>query len=55
MEDELASMRKNNVWDLVELPASCKTLGCRWVFKTKPDAKGEIEIYKARLAAKGYN
>ena len=55
MQDELASMRRNNVWDLVELPADCETVGCKWVFKTKRDAKGEIERYKVRLVAKGYN
>ena len=48
-------MRRNNIWDLVELPTSCKTVGCKWVFKTKGDAKGEVDIYNARLLAKGYN
>jgi len=55
MEDELASMKKNGVWDLVDLPAGCKTVGCKWVFKTKRNANGEVERYRARLVAKGYN
>ena len=55
MEDELASMKRNSVWDLVVLPAGCKTVGCKWVFKTKCNANGEVERYKARLVAKGYN
>ena len=54
MEDELASMQKNQVWDLVELPANSRPVGCKWVFKTKKDAQGQIERYKARLVAKGY-
>jgi len=27
MEDELASMKKNGVWDFIVLPAGCKTVG----------------------------
>ena len=54
MQDELASMHKNEVWDLVELPAGCKPISCKWVFKTKRDAQGNIERYKARLVAKGF-
>jgi hypothetical protein len=55
MHDELASMSKNAVWDLVELPVGCKVVGCKWVFKTKRDPSGKIERYKARLMAKGYS
>ncbi|GMP36789.1 hypothetical protein CsSME_00008798 [Camellia sinensis var. sinensis] len=54
MKDELKSMKDNNVWDLVELPQGTKTVGCKWVFKTKRDPKGNVERYKARLVAKGY-
>ena len=31
-----------------------KPVGCKWFFKTKRDAKGNVERYKARLVAKGY-
>ncbi|KAL4591583.1 hypothetical protein LXL04_004552 [Taraxacum kok-saghyz] len=54
MIDELNSMEKNDVWELVELPNGCKPVGCKWVFKTKLDPNGNIERYKARLVAKGY-
>ena len=40
MEDELKSMNDNEVWDLVKFPKGIKTIGCKWIFKTKYDSKG---------------
>jgi len=54
MEEELKSMRDNDIWDLVELPEGVNPIGCKWIFKTKRDYMGNIERYKARLAAKGF-
>jgi hypothetical protein len=54
MEDELESMRMNKVWDLEVIPHGAKTVGCKWVYKTKRDSRGNIERYKARLMAKGF-
>ncbi|GAA0170758.1 hypothetical protein LIER_24950 [Lithospermum erythrorhizon] len=54
MNDELKSMAHDEVRDLVELPAGCKRVGYKWVFKTKHDSNGNIERYKARLVAKGF-
>ncbi|RDY13434.1 hypothetical protein CR513_01654, partial [Mucuna pruriens] len=54
MKDELKSMQDNDVWDLVELPEGVKPIGCKWIFKTKKDSKGNIERYKTRLVAKGF-
>ena len=47
------SLSANEVWDLVELPKDRKTVGSKWVFKTKKDAHGGIERYKAQLVARG--
>jgi len=52
--NELKSMSDNDVWDLVELPKGVKSIGYKWIFKTKRDSKGNIERYKARLVAKGF-
>ena len=54
MKEELKSMDDNNVWEMTELPKDSKRVGCKWVFKTKRDSKGNVERYKARLVAKGY-
>ena len=51
MEDEMRSMSPNKAWDLEEIPKEAKTVGCKWVYKTKYDSKGNIEIFKARLVA----
>ena len=55
MKDEMTSMSQNKVWSLVDFPDGCRHIGCKWVFKTKRDAKGQVERYKARLVAKGYS
>ncbi|PKI41924.1 hypothetical protein CRG98_037674 [Punica granatum] len=35
-------MSKNGVWDLVELPEGAVAIGCKWVYKTKRDASGNV-------------
>ena len=54
MKDEMKSMNDNEVWDLIELPEGVKPIGCKQIFKTKKDSKGNIERYKARLVAKDF-
>ena len=54
MNDEIKSMRTNQVWDLVDLPSWRKVIGNKWVLKIKRKADGSIERYKARLVAKWY-
>ena len=54
MKDEMDSMAKNQVWELVNLLPRHKTIGNKWVFEIKHKADGSIDKYKARLMAKGY-
>ena len=54
MKEEMESMAKNQVWEIVELPKEVKVVGCKWVYKTKKDSNGNVERYKARLVAKGF-
>ena len=53
MQDEMRSMSNNDVWGLKN-PKGAKTVGCKWVYKTKYDSKGNVERFKARLMAKGF-
>eukprot|EP00253_Pinus_taeda_P020234 PITA_20234 len=55
MVDEMASLHKNEAWDLVELPIGRKPIGSKWVFKKKINAEGKVEKYKARSVEKGYS
>ena len=54
IEEELVSLAENESWLLTELPDGRSTVKCRWVFREKRGAKGEIIRYKARLVAKGF-
>jgi hypothetical protein len=51
VKDETKSMSTNDVWDLVETPKGSKSVGCKWVYNTKYDSKGNVERFKARLVA----
>jgi hypothetical protein len=46
MEDEMRSISTNRVWDLEEISKGLKTVDCKWVYKTKCDAKENIERFK---------
>ena len=54
MVDEMASLHKNEAWDLVELPTGRKPIERKWVFKKKMNVEGKVEKYKARLVEKCY-
>ena len=43
MVDEMASLHKNEAWDLVELSARRKPIGSKWVFKKKMNVEGKVE------------
>ena len=49
LEREMKSLQEKDVWELVELPQGRKPVGSESVFKTKKDADGQVEWYKAWL------
>ena len=55
MDSEMASLRENGVYELVDRPKGKKVVKSKWVFRVKKNERGEIEKYKARVVAKGYS
>jgi len=55
VDEEMDSIRRNKVYDLEELPAGRRAIGCRYVFTVKHGPDGSVERYKARLVAKGFS
>jgi hypothetical protein len=55
MDEEIHVIEKNNTWKLTNLPENKKAIGVKWVYKTKKNAKGEVQKFKARLVAKATN
>jgi hypothetical protein len=54
MDEELQSLKENQVWEVVPKPTNRKIVDCKWVYKVKTDANGNLERYKARLVARGF-
>ena len=56
MSEEMQSLDKYSVRELVSKPKDRKIVGCKWVFRKKEGThEGDAVRYKARLVAKGYS
>ncbi|KAL2235826.1 UNVERIFIED_CONTAM: Retrovirus-related Pol polyprotein from transposon TNT 1-94 [Sesamum indicum] len=53
INDEMNSLKKNNTWELCQLPKGKKALQNRWVYRVKEEPDGK-KRYKARLVVKGF-
>ncbi|RVW29700.1 Retrovirus-related Pol polyprotein from transposon TNT 1-94 [Vitis vinifera] len=47
--EEMSALKKNNTWELVNLPKGKRKVGCKCAFTTKHRADRTLERYKARL------
>ncbi|GLT50492.1 hypothetical protein SLA2020_239750 [Shorea laevis] len=54
MAKEIGSIERNQTWELTDLLEGHKTIGVKWIYKTKLKENGEVDKFKARLVAKGY-
>ncbi|KAL0310351.1 UNVERIFIED_CONTAM: hypothetical protein Scaly_2937200 [Sesamum calycinum] len=54
IKSEMDFMGSNQVWTLVDPPKVVKPVGCKWVYKSKLGADGEVTTFKARLVTKRY-
>ena len=51
-KSKMDSMYINQVWTLVDALEGVTPIGCKWIFKRKIGADGQVETYKVRLVAK---
>ena len=54
MKSEIDFMSSNKVWTLVDPLKGVKPVGCKWVYKCKLGADGEVTTFKATLVAKRF-
>ena len=54
MVKEMQALDDSGTWNLVQLPAGKKAIGCHWVFAVKVNPDGLAARLKAQLVAKGY-
>jgi len=52
MDDELTSLKENDVWNVIPKPVGRKIVPSRLVFKAKGNAQGGVERYKAPIVAR---
>ena len=53
MKEEMSSLQKNHIYELVPLPRDRRALKNKWVYKLKKDGNGKLLQHKARLVVKG--
>lgn len=55
MTEEMNNLKENQTWELVPRPPNRRIISSKWVFRRKLTKSRELERYKARLVARGYN
>lgn len=53
MNTELEALEQNNTWEIIPLPPGQRTIGSKWLYKTKFNPDGSILKHKARLVILG--
>jgi hypothetical protein len=53
-EEEIKNVCSMGTWSHAALPQGRSAIPCKWVFKTKLNADGSLDRYKAKLVLKGF-
>jgi hypothetical protein len=51
---EIDSVKRNQTWELADLPQGHRAITLKWVYKLKRNEAGDIVKHKARLVARGF-
>jgi len=54
IDREVTNLKKNDTFDIVDIPSETNLVGWKWVFATR-DSTGNKPAYKARLVAQGFS
>jgi hypothetical protein len=54
MQEEINSVKRNQAWELADLPQGHRAITLKWVYKLKRNEAGEIVKHKARLITRGF-
>lgn len=54
MDAEFTVLINNKTWHLVPPQSGRNIIDCKWVYKIKRKADGNLDRYKARLVEKGF-
>lgn len=55
MQLEIDALESNHTQGIVDLPLGKRPISCKWIYKIKFLALGEVERYKAKLVARGFS
>jgi len=55
MNEELKSVKANDVWEVIPKPAGRKIVASRWGYTVKGNAQGEVERYKAWIVTQRFS
>jgi Reverse transcriptase (RNA-dependent DNA polymerase) len=54
VSEKISRLERFGMWELVTPPSNAKIVGCRWVFRLKHNANGDIDKHRGRVVAKGF-
>lgn len=55
MMEEMNTLDKNEIRDIIDLLEGKWAVRCKWVYNLKYNSNGTVQRYKARLVAKGFS